>query len=354
MYSLIRSRLGRGVLFALLCLTLFLTACDVAETIDEQVSELATNQPGNGRYNPHPPSDTFKTDNWDISIKRIIRGEDAWIILREANTSNKPPALGKEYILIKYHLRHKRLTGDEERITLDITGDNAVLYRSHGTDLYEPDPYLQTSLEPRTESEGWLAYEIKEDEGNLILVADELFTFDIPPVYFALDEGNHVISDPTLDDLAKTETGSLIIEPALFGEQLTTDDWQIELRDVVYGDEAWDMIFEANKFNDPPPEGMIYLVIKVWARYIGNSEQARHLDEFAFTMIDTDGTKYRPPAIVNPEPEFKAYLFPGGQTEGWIVMEMPADEPDPILIFEPTYESGHDNKRFLSLQGYGR
>ena len=49
-------------------------------------------------------------------------------------------------------------------------------------------------------------------------------------------------------------------------EIVTAPNWDIQVLDMVRGDAAWQAIQAANQFNDPAPEGMEYLLVKIHAK----------------------------------------------------------------------------------------
>lgn len=65
---------------------------------------------------------------------------------------------------------------------------------------------------------------------------------------------------------------------------------------------------------------------------------------------DPEADTIRAPAIVEPDPMLEVYLFPGGQAEGWITLEVPINQPEPLLMFKPSFNSNDLNRRFFALQ----
>jgi hypothetical protein len=111
---------------------------------------------------------------------------------------------------------------------------------------------------------------------------------------------------------------------------------ELTVDDAIFGEEAIQMVMEANQFNDPPQEGYGFAVIHVRARYIaGDESEAWGVDEFDFVVV-SDNVVLRPPAIVDPKPQFEWKGFPGASVEGWMTFRVSADDPSPILVFAPT------------------
>ena len=125
--------------------------------------------------------------------------------------------------------------------------------------------------------------------------------------------------------------------------------------DMISGEDAWQMVFEANQFNDPPEQGMRYLIIRVQVGYIGLDEQGETIRDDAFFITTPSGMLYEPVSVVSPEPELFFELFPGGVVEGLVVFLVPVAEEGMALLFDPVPSVRSDfNRRYLSLPQSGR
>jgi len=185
----------------------------------------------------------------------------------------------------------------------------------------------------------------------LILIFDELFSFDEDRRRFiALDEGASVTVPSELSTIQPTDLGTERTDPAAFGETIITEDWKATLLEVIRGEEAWTMVQEANQFNDPPAEGMEYIVVRVHAQYIGTKDSPEQIDGYYFNTTGSASVLYDLPSVVDPEPVFDATLFPGGEIEGWVVLQAAQEETEIIAIFEPLFSLSSANKRFISLE----
>lgn len=133
---------------------------------------------------------------------------------------------------------------------------------------------------------------------------------------------------------------------------MVSEGWEVTVLEVLRGAEAAQRITEANQFNDPAPEGQEYIMARIRARYLGGDDQdsAANIDQNAFKVTGAANVIYDRPSVVAPEPTLDAYLFPGGQVEGWVVVQAPAGEAGLTLIYEPIFEFGEDNARFLALE----
>lgn len=165
-----------------------------------------------------------------------------------------------------------------------------------------------------------------------------------------MDEGASITVAPELGDIEPTDLGTDRASPAPFGETVTTEDWQVTVLEVVRGDEAWQMVQEANQFNDPPDEGMEYVAARVNVRYISTTDKAETIGGSSFKTVGSANTLYDLPLVVDPEPALDVALFPGGEYEGWVVLQAAQGETGLTLVFEPLFDFSGKNRRFLSLE----
>jgi hypothetical protein len=131
---------------------------------------------------------------------------------------------------------------------------------------------------------------------------------------------------------------------------VTTEDWELTILEVARGDDAWTMVQEVNQFNDPPEEGMEYVAVKLHVRYISTVDESTDIDGTYFNSTGSAGVLYDIPSVVDPEPALNAYLFPGGEAEGWVVVQVAEGETGIMLVFEPLWDFSDENKRFISLE----
>lgn len=307
---------------------------------------------GASRTNPFPAGELVSAPDWDIQVREIVRGDEAWNSLKEANQFNDPPGEGMEYILIKLYVKSTKTDEETQSIAgsdFKLTGDHLVQYSS--ASVVKPNPALDADLYTGGETEGWIAFEVSVNEGNLILVIDKLFSFDDDLTRFlAIDDGAVLTVDKELDLVAPTAIGINKSNPALLGEIVVSEDWEITVLEVIRGDAAWTMVQDANQFNDPPIEGMEYIAAKLKVRYIGTAEKLVSLNNYDVKSTGSVGQLYDYASVVVPQPDLDAHLFPGAEVTGWVVLLATISETDLVAVFEPAWDFSGDNTRFLSLE----
>ncbi len=310
--------------------------------------ENIENSIGTIRTNPHPAGSIVDAHQWTIEVIEVERGDSAWQSLHNAHPYNEVPLAGEEYLNVKLRVNNNAL--QEEFFSFGLTGDALIKYLSHENSLISPEPWLERTVPARKEFEGWETFVIQEDEGNLMLIFD-IGDYDDPPVYLALEEGAHISFDESMVNITRTDLGITEEQPVPFGQTATGEDWQVIVQDYVKGDEAWEIILDENQFNDPPEDGMEYLMIKLWMRYIGANDEGANINYRPFTILTNSGKEFDNASVVVPEPALDYTVYPGGEVEGWIVMNIPEKPKSMMLYFSPDKSGAND--RYLSL-GQGR
>jgi hypothetical protein len=104
---------------------------------------------------------------------KIIRGEDAWQRLKEANNTNKPAPSGSEYLLarVKFEYFARGVPG---LCAHPLVPEQFTAYSAKGEDykaasIAPPKPEMRKKIKSGESIEGWLAFEVaKEDAAPLM------------------------------------------------------------------------------------------------------------------------------------------------------------------------------------------
>jgi len=316
------------------------------------VSTPATVAQGLTRNNPYPASTLVSAPNWDIQVLEFKRGDAAWQDIQAANSFNEPAPEGMEYLLVKLHVKSKYTDADQHSISgcdFAVTGDHLIDYTCGMS--AEMDPSLDAELSAGEESEGWASYLIAKGEKNLILVFQELLSLDENSTrYIALDKGASIRISSDLANIKPTDLGKTRDAPAPRAQKLISQDWELSITDVVRGPDAWTMLQEANPYNDPPADGMEYIAVKIHVRSIGTADKPASIDASLFTSTGSAGVTYDQPSASAPDPALEISLFPGGQYDGWLVLQAAQAETGMMLVFNPSVDGTNENQRFISLE----
>ncbi|MDR3600487.1 MAG: cell wall-binding repeat-containing protein [Desulfosporosinus sp.] len=116
---------------------------------------------------------TIEINNSDLHFKaevtgeQIIRGAQAWTMIKNANEFNDPPKSGYEYLLAKFKFNLLDIDGGK---SLDVVGAWDFNLVSQGGKVYhpvvevEPDPQLDTTLYKGASNDGWAVFLVKSDD----------------------------------------------------------------------------------------------------------------------------------------------------------------------------------------------
>lgn len=135
--------------------------------------------------------------------------------------------------------------------------------------------------------------------------------------------------------------------PAPIGQTVTVEkkdilddvNAAITLKQVIRGDQAWQMIKQANLFNSAPNDGYEYLLAKINFNLISNKDnQQLHLASIDFKAVSSDGKVYDPVMIVAPTPKLLSDLYPGATNEGWVALQVSKDDTNPLITYGRDYQ----------------
>ena len=308
---------------------------------------------GYSRANPYPGTEVASVPNWDVQVLESKRGADAWTDIQAANSYNEPAPEGMEYLLVKIHVKCTYNDSDEHSISgydFDVTGDKAILYTTGMASVVEPTPKLDAKLFTGGETEGWSAYLVGQGESNLMLIFDEMWSFsENSKRYIALDSGASIKVPSDLGAIPASELGKDRKSPVPYNEKLVTEDWETSILEVVRGDAAWNLVLDANQFNEPPSEGYEYIAVKFYVRHIGTEDKSNSIDGYFYNLTGSANILHDLPSIVDPDPALDISLYPGGEFEGWVVFQSIIGETNLMFAFEETWNFDDNKVRYLAL-----
>lgn len=150
-------------------------------TPDPALNTRAPTELGTSRDSAATPGETVITDDWEVTLLELKRGEEAAALLNEANQFNDPTETGTEYVLVR--VRVLSIGSSEPDAVenvgsgwLKLTGANNVVYEVPS--VVAPEPRLDALLFPGGEAEGWVALSAAQGEENLVAIWEPLFSFD--------------------------------------------------------------------------------------------------------------------------------------------------------------------------------
>ena len=303
------------------------------------------------RSNPLPNDGVVSVVERDIEIMNVLRGEDAWLAMQPTDEFNTPAPDGYEYILIKTRVVCRN--NDEEicnihPINFNITGNYNVSYSATYAD--NPRPKLIGEITTGDEIVGWLSYLIRQDETNLVLAIN---TPSVPydenrTRYIEISEGAKVFVPDELSSIEPNYVGTSRNFPAAFGEIVITENWEIQLIDVMDSKETLIHIGENSK-DMQPQDGMNYIAVLVYVRYIGLTDEPELIHSHFFISTGENNIIYDSPRVIPPNPNLSAILYPGGEYQGWFVVQSAKNEENLMSIFTECSYSPEECYRYLLI-----
>lgn len=106
--------------------------------------------------------------------------------------------------------------------------------------------------------------------------------------------------------------------------------------EVLRGEPAWQRIQAANQFNNPPPQGFEFVLIRTKVEYVGDDKGVLEMNKNDMAIVTngriirwSDTIGYNPCCV---EPEFDFSLLAGGYGEGWLALPVAINDNDPLLL----------------------
>lgn len=209
---------------------------------------------------------------------------------------------------------------------------------------------------------------VAETAGFKVLVNGKEFTSDPPALvvegrtYLPLRAIGDALGVPVgwNEELAQAEVGTAplaetdysrsnpaplnTVQTYAFSNEYLNGDYSAAIRvvETLRGDVAWEMIQEANMFNSEPDEGYEYVLAKIAFSVLSVEDDAAHnVNSYHFKAFSGNNEEMPMCSVVEPEPMLTGQLYAGGNTEGWIAVQVKKDDASPKLAYGQDY-SGKD------------
>jgi len=235
---------------------------------------------------------------------------------------------------------------------------SAAIGATAATGLKEVKAYLNTGLTLKLAGDTWTP---RESSGNRIYpityngrtylpvraVGEAMgvtIGFDSASNTVQIGEG---VSTGTAGATTNTTVGHSRSAPAPIGTKVHFKgnaflgyDGQISISKIIRGSQAWDMIREANSFNDAPIAGHEYMLVQVNMDIIKTVKAgaAASLFPFDLTLVSTSGKDYEYASVVVPAPEYQSSLYEGASHTGWVAFTVKVGDPSPLITFNRDYD----------------
>ncbi|MFC1535241.1 hypothetical protein ACFLZG_07170 [Thermodesulfobacteriota bacterium] len=129
------------------------------------------------------------------------------------------------------------------------------------------------------------------------------------------------------------ERGNPYMAPRLYNVEIT-------ILEIIRGTEALERINAQGVLNDPPEPGNEYILALIKFGYFHRGrglDDTYKLTDGQFAAASEDGeTEYKTPSVLQqPQPQLIDWLFhPGESREGWVFLQIPKENKQPLLIFK--------------------
>ena len=330
-----------------------------AAELENDSAETDVAETGLSLANPHPFGHMVTSPNWDFEVLEVLRGEPAFqrILQDDPDAQQAPP--GMEFVIAKVRLRNKFMDEFSHSVGINevfVVGDGRLtrtdlLWDVPGPELIYTDSYAAEELEL------WLDALVPQDEGNLILFWDPSSIEEGSRHFLALEEGASLPLPGELAGIAPSDQGIDPTDPVPFGTTAVTDDWQITVLEVLRGDEALNLLLQANDQNQGADEGMDLIMVKVRLSHSGDEDEVQWISNSQLVAAHDGERIYEGPRYylwhAYDPPWMQIGFLPGGQHEGWMALQAPAGEAGAMLRFQPKDWLGPADEsgvRYLSLE----
>ncbi|HEU0115560.1 MAG TPA: DUF4352 domain-containing protein, partial [Thermomicrobiales bacterium] len=136
--------------------------------------------------------------------------------------------------------------------------------------------------------------------------------------------------------------------PVPLGHTVAAGPLELRVFDVRRGRGAVEAVAAASPANDPPRDGVTYVIVRLAARNAGDAPVTIAGADFGLT--GDSGVIQRFLDVIPPDPPLAATLPPGAATDGWVVFAMPQDERGLLLLFDSVSIPGNWADRVLALE----
>jgi hypothetical protein len=295
--------------------------------------------------------------SWQMQVIDVLTGTEATDLVTAASPSNDVPRDGFTYIAVRLAVTNRSdqplaiRTGD-----FAVTGSSGFVRRFIGA--FSPEPAIDAVVAAGESHEGWAVLGAPVDERDLLLLYDSL---SIPGNW--ADHAFELTLDASLSipaiEAQPNDVGTNPADPAPAGVVVVTDDWQIELLEVMIGDPVYALyppsdyrttaLGEAAAWdpNDADADGAVgWLALRVEITSLDPERQLAAMPATAFMLAGADGSPIPNTLFLTPpRPDASGPYVPGVPREGWVVFELPGAHDVSSVRFLP-YRTDTDARYF--------
>ncbi|MEW4283451.1 hypothetical protein [Priestia koreensis] len=124
--------------------------------------------------------------------------------------------------------------------------------------------------------------------------------------------------------------------------------FDLTMEEIIRGEQAYQMLKKMNEFNEAPPEGYEYMIVKSKVKFVESETKdlAFNIDGIVnFAVVSESGDIYSGDITPSTEPEFSFEMYVGNEKEGYIAGLVKKDEKAQLR-----YQKNLDGEVFFNLQ----
>lgn len=283
---------------------------------------------------------------WDLTITEVQLGDAAAAMVAAANEANGAAPDGRQWVLA-YATARNTSSATQTINTSDFLcgGADGVMYHPPLTD--GPAPWLQETVAPGEQTEGWLPFAIGDQSSVLLWFHSPFLGGNWADAWFALTDGATV---PTFGEaLEDSGLGTSPSAPAAFGETVRAGDFDVTIQRYVTGQEVFDISptgVRALGAADAANWNAFYMTVRNIAAV------PRFFNFTALRICDATGDPWdHLLALSAPAPDAARDLLPGASLEGWATINTQAWSTLDLLRVLNSATS--DEPRYYAFSGGG-
>ncbi len=109
---------------------------------------------------------------------------------------------------------------------------------------------------------------------------------------------------------------------------------ELGMLEIISGDEAWNIIYAWNQFNDEPKAGKEYILVKFRVKIVESEEEPYDINDAQFVAYSATGVEYTDfYSVAGKDPDLSANLFEGAEHIGYTAFIVESSD-SPVAVYD--------------------